>query len=180
MTKRCTDCKHTRGIGYDFWCGEGHTKYEVFAGETDCPYYEYHDWSKSIPCRNENDSINKDSNKKQFEYKRFKTDLRMVIDTTKNYGARVLTPEEIVELLNKLYEENNELKDKYNEQSVEYEGLEEQVERLQDFKDKVFNLINAEIRRGEQIIDGGERIGANVSAMVFHIVLLKRLKEGLI
>ena len=46
----------------------------------------------------------------------------------------------------KLKKENKELKDKYNEQSVSYEGLEEQVERLLDFKDKVFNLINAKIK----------------------------------
>lgn len=51
--KRCTDCKYTRGIGYDFWCGEGHTEYEVFGAETNCPYYEYHDWSKGTPSRTE-------------------------------------------------------------------------------------------------------------------------------
>lgn len=50
--KRCTDCKYTKGIGFDFWCGEGHTKYESL-GETDCPYYEYHDWSKGTPSRTE-------------------------------------------------------------------------------------------------------------------------------
>jgi DNA repair exonuclease SbcCD ATPase subunit len=94
---------------------------------------------------------------------------------TDSLTGKDLTPTDCYELLNNLHEENNELKEKYNEQSVEYEGLEEQVERLQDFKDKVFNLINAEIRRGEQIIDGGERIGANVSPMIFHIVLLNRI-----
>lgn len=52
--KRCTDCKHTKGIGYDFWCGEGHTEYEVFEAETNCPYYEYHDWSKGTPSKTEN------------------------------------------------------------------------------------------------------------------------------
>ena len=45
----CKDCKHTKGIGYDFWCGDGHTEYEVFGAETNCPYYEYHDWSKDVP-----------------------------------------------------------------------------------------------------------------------------------
>lgn len=41
MTKKlCPNCKHTRGIGFDFWCGEGHTEYEVFGAETNCPYYE--------------------------------------------------------------------------------------------------------------------------------------------
>lgn len=50
----CKDCKHCRGIGYDFWCGEGHTEYEVFLGETNCPYYEFHDWSKGAPDRTKN------------------------------------------------------------------------------------------------------------------------------
>ena len=50
----CKDCKHTRGIGYDFWCGEGHIEYEVFMGETNCPYYEFHDWSKGTPNEIEN------------------------------------------------------------------------------------------------------------------------------
>ena len=44
--------------------------------------------------------------------KRFKTNIRMVIDTTKNYGARVLSPEEIVDCLNALHEENIQLSDK--------------------------------------------------------------------
>ena len=46
--------------------------------------------------------------------------------------------------------ENEQLKDKYNEQSVEYEGLEEQVERLLDFKDKVFNLINKKLKETDK------------------------------
>lgn len=167
MTKRCKDCKHTRGIGFDFWCGEGHTKYESL-GETDCPYYEYHDWSKGTPSRT----------KKRFTYDY--EDDKYYDKGFFNDNGKEMFKDDVLNRLNTLHEENNELKEKYNEQSVEYEGLEEQVERLQDFKDKVFNLINAEIRRGEQIIDGGERIGANVSAMIFHIVLLKRLKEELI
>lgn len=34
--------------------------------------------------------------------KRFETRLRMVIDNEKNFGARVLNPDEIIELLNKV------------------------------------------------------------------------------
>ncbi len=52
MIKKCSNCKHHKGISFDFWCGEGHTKYESLS-TTDCPYFEYHDWSKGIPCRNE-------------------------------------------------------------------------------------------------------------------------------
>lgn len=55
--KRCCDCKYTKGIGYDFWCGEGHTEYEVFGAETSCPYYEYHDWSKGTPTTKKTDDI---------------------------------------------------------------------------------------------------------------------------
>ena len=51
----------------------------------------------------------------------------------------------VVDKLNKLYNENKQLKDKYNEQSVEYEGLEEQVERLLNFKDNNFFITQMEL-----------------------------------
>lgn len=35
---------------------------------------------------------------------RFQNKMRMVLDTDKKFGARVMTPEEIVELLNEQYE----------------------------------------------------------------------------
>ena len=56
----------------------------------------------------------------------------------------------IVDKLNKLSDENEQLKDKYNEQSVEYEGLEEQIERLLDFRDNVFNLINKKLKEADK------------------------------
>ena len=78
IRKRCTDCKYTKGIGIDFWCGQGHTEYEVFMGETNCPYFEYHDWSKGTPSetetaesrRKEIDKLRKDNNilKQQRDY----------------------------------------------------------------------------------------------------------------
>ena len=71
------------------------------------------------------------------------------------------------------------LEERYNEQSVEYEGLEEQVERLLDFKDNVFNIITKKIKNGEQAIEWGESIGANVGAMGFHIEMLKMLLKEL-
>ena len=49
------------------------------------------------------------------------------------------------DLLNTQHEQIQELKNKYDEQSVQYEGLEEQVGGLLDFKDNVFNLINIKI-----------------------------------
>ena len=72
-----------------------------------------------------------------------------------------LTNDELVRILNTndgafvenfaLKEENKQLKDKYNEQSVQYEGLEEQIERLLDFKDTVFNLIDEKINKLKNI-----------------------------
>ena len=42
--------------------------------------------------------------------KRFETNMRLVIDTEKKYGARVLNAEEVVDLLNHLHEENIQYK----------------------------------------------------------------------
>lgn len=63
--------------------------------------------------------------------------------------------------------------------NTEYEGLKEQVERLLDFKDNVFNIITKKIKNGEQAIEWGESIGANVGAMGFHIEMLKMLLKEL-
>ena len=55
-----------------------------------------------------------------------------------------------IDTIERLRKENEELRDKYHEQSVEYEGLEEQVENLLDFKDKVFNLINTKLKEADE------------------------------
>lgn len=97
IKKRCTDCKYTRGIGYDFWCGEGHTEYEVFGAETNCPYYEYHDWSKGIPSKT----------KKRF------TEIvstQKVIDNQTGKEYDCLIDDDLLKLLNELHKENEELK----------------------------------------------------------------------
>lgn len=65
---------------------------------------------------------------------------------------------ELVELLNTLHEEN---------------------EQLSDFKSKTFNSIDGKIERGEQAIEWGESVGADVGAMGFHIEMLKMLKKEL-
>lgn len=88
----CKDCKHSRGIGFDFWCGEGHTEYEVFGAETNCPYYEYHDWSKGTPRETED---------KRFEV--FKTNIMIGINDN---GESIGNVYDTCNLLNKL---NNEL-----------------------------------------------------------------------
>lgn len=38
--RECSNCKKSRGLGADVWCGEGHTEYESYMRETDCPYWE--------------------------------------------------------------------------------------------------------------------------------------------
>lgn len=104
MSKKrfCKDCKYTKGIGYDFWCGEGHTEYEVFAGETNCPYYKYHDWSKGTPSRT----------KKQFEvvFNGINFNLR---NNETNEEVRLLDEkwyyDYIANLLNTLHDDNRRL-----------------------------------------------------------------------
>ena len=46
--------------------------------------------------------------------KRCETNMRLVIDTEKKYGARVLNAEEVVDLLNTFNEENEQLKSENN------------------------------------------------------------------
>ena len=72
-----------------------------------------------------------------------------VIDEIRDNTGEYVTIGRVVDLLN----ENEQLKDKYNEQSVQYEGLEEQVERLLDFKDNVFNLIDELIKKAEKDVE---------------------------
>ena len=62
--------------------------------------------------------------------KRFETKLRMVIDTEKKYGARVLNAEECVDLLNKQYEENQDLATKKEDAEYELLHLKEKYEEL--------------------------------------------------
>lgn len=40
--KECVDCKYSRGIGSDVWCGHKPTGKETYMPkkDTDCPYYE--------------------------------------------------------------------------------------------------------------------------------------------
>lgn len=101
IEKRCTDCKYTRGIGFDFWCGEGHTEYEVIGAETNCPYYEYHDWSKGIPNRTEKRFIIDYGQEAITDNGEYLFDL----DDFRHRSAK-----EVVECLNNLHEENQRLK----------------------------------------------------------------------
>ena len=116
--KRCTDCKYTKGIGYDFWCGEGHTEYEVFGAETNCPYYEYHDWSKGTPSRT----------KKRFTIKTVEEDCIFDNQDCKYYDELNMT----IELLNELWEELVELKNKQIKSIDENEQLKQYKQAVSD------------------------------------------------
>lgn len=101
----CKDCKYTKGIGFDFWCGEGHTEYEVFMGETNCPYYKFHDWSKGTPNTIKN--------------KRFMVDdAGTLIDMHTRDMFDIV--EEVCPLLNILVDENEELKSKLGYEKREH------------------------------------------------------------
>ena len=86
--------------------------------------------------------------------KQLKSELNRQTEITTNLGDfREFITEEQVKLdkdYNRLKEENKHLKNNYNEQSVEYEGLEEQIERLLDFRDNVFNLINKKLKEADK------------------------------
>lgn len=119
MTKKkryCKDCKYCRGIGYDFWCGEGHTEYEVFLGETNCPYYEFHDWSKGTPNRTKN---------KRFEEQNPENHLNRIYDSK---NGKVIFDEDILDLLNDLNDENERLKSEYKVLHTQYQDLKKFVE----------------------------------------------------
>ena len=66
--------------------------------------------------------------------------------------------DEVVNRLNKLSEENEELK---------------------QFKEKVFTWIDKEIARNEEAIEWGKETGADIGAMGFYNHMLKRLKKEL-
>lgn len=63
---------------------------------------------------------------------------------------------------------------------VEYvDKLQDENEQLKQFKEKVFTLINKEIAQNEEAIGWGKETGADSSAMGFYNHMLKRLKKEL-
>lgn len=139
--KRCTNCRHTKGIGYDFWCGEGHTEYEVFGAETNCPYYEYHDWSKGIPMT-----------KKQFVAKN-ESVINVATDELVNASSDE-SAEIIVYWLNELLNGNEQLKKQLegtikmiHKEAYSYEKCFEELtkenKKLKQFQDDTMKLIRS-------------------------------------
>ena len=86
---------------------------------------------------------------------------------------------DVMELLNALHEENQHLRKALTELKEIGDYQADRIKELEGFEDLVFNLLNGKIKRGEQAIEWGERIGADVGAMGFHIELLKRFKKEL-
>ena len=194
MTKNkryCKDCKYCRGIGYDFWCGEGHTEYEVFFGETNCPYYEFHDWSKGTPNKAKN---------KRFEEQNPEYHLNRIYDSK---NGKVIFDEDILDLLNDFNDENERLKSEYKVLHTQYQDLKkfvennfneyltrekldrqiiklsEENEQLKQFKEKVFNLINTKIEECEKDYNRAVKSGMPSSIIYDEIESLEWLKKEL-
>ena len=42
-TRECINCKYSRGLGSDVWCGHKPQGKESYMSETDCIYFEWSD-----------------------------------------------------------------------------------------------------------------------------------------
>lgn len=58
-------------------------------------------------------------------------------------------------------------------------SLFEENEKLKQFKDKTFDLLDKEIAKNEEAIEWGEKQGVGVGAMGFHTNMLKILRKEL-
>lgn len=144
--KRCTDCRYTKGIGFDFWCGEGHTEYEVFAGETNCPYYEYFDWSKGVPSESE-----KRFTVEYIEYEPYYIDKEQeYVDVDeaelKFNDLMTMSDKQVVKCLNKLYEDNQDLLTKKEDAEYELLHLKEKYEEVLEKN----RLLTHKLQKGEE------------------------------
>ena len=127
-------------------------------GKTDISYFvnliKSNQQLKEDMCEN-NDSTNRE-NKKRYSH-----DAIVIVDHLKDDLIYIDGKDELLEL-------------------AEYvDRLQEENEQLSDFKSKTFNSIDEKIERGKQAIEWGERVGADVGAMGFHIERLKMLKKEL-
>lgn len=90
--------------------------------------------------------------------KRFKLDSEIGFIDTQKCGGDTMTLFEVVVELNKLNEENGQLK---------------------QFQEKVFSWIDKEIAQNEEAIEWGKETGANSGAIGFYNHMLNRLKKEL-
>lgn len=45
-TRECVNCRHSRGLGSDVWCGHDPKGKESYMCETDCPYFEWFEYKE--------------------------------------------------------------------------------------------------------------------------------------
>ena len=138
--KRCTDCRYTKGIGYDFWCGEGHTEYEVFGAETNCPYYEYYDWSKGVPSMTE----------KRFEVDESENQFTIFdnegADDYYHLGNDERDVRALCKLMNELLEEPAKLNGTINQLKEALKTLGEDYTKLTE-KNNQYKILTDELKR---------------------------------
>ncbi len=90
-----------------------------------------------------------------------------------------MTGKEIVGLLNEQHEQIERLKGNFKALDEVKCELADENEKLKQFKEKVFTLIDKEIARNEKAIEWGKETGADSGAMEFYNHMLKRLKKEL-
>ena len=87
--------------------------------------------------------------------------------------------EVIVNLLNEQHEQIERLKGNFRALDEVKCELADENEKLKQFKEKVFTLIDKEIARNEKAIEWGKETGADIGSMGFYNYMLKRLKKEL-
>ena len=132
--------------------------------------------------------------------KRYSHDGVIIIDHLKKDLIHIDGREDLLELaeyVDKLQEENEQLKQYNKEFEDECQStfnamnrtqnnlyrknfkLKEENEQLKQFKEKVFTLIDKEIARNEEAIELGKETGADSGAIGFYNHMLNRLKKEL-
>jgi len=168
MTEKrlCTNCKHSRGLGYDFWCGEGHIKYEKYFAETDCPYFEVMDLQDNDFNNTENDSTNS-RNEKRFTYDFVSVDCPMFYD-----NKEVIDYDDVVDCLNEQHETIQEKQHTINEMAKTiriydggYIGLNK---RHSEYKQKVEDTLKTFYDTTKQL-KGNKLIIAGYLDLINHI-----------
>ena len=90
-----------------------------------------------------------------------------------------LNANDVVDLLNEQHEQIERLKGNFRALDEVKCELADENEKLKQFKEKVFTLIDKEIARNEKAIEWGKETGADSGAMEFYNHMLKRLKKEL-
>ena len=94
-------------------------------------------------------------------------------------NGKIMEIERVVDLLNEQHEQIERLKGNFRALDEVKCELADENEKLKQFKEKVFTLIDKEIARNEKAIEWGKETGADSGAMEFYNHMLKRLKKEL-